>query len=238
MKLSNYVQFGRGRGLRLVCLGALLLSLIYSGFIYYVGSQYIKLPFIQDFLKAVPTFTVKDGVVQDKTIRWRSQLPLSPLMLTIDTTQEELVPPVADGVYVTSKYVYNVAYYGAEVRRSDFPKKDFELNYESLNLWLQMNVTYFSIGIAVTFFIFSLAFFLALVAIAALLGFCVRARLGEGRVWRSSAIAWCLGQILNIAGMVFAFVGASWAIIGKTGGFIILAVCILVDLLLLIKNKN
>ena len=38
-KLSNYIQSGKGRGIRFVCLMALLLSLLYGVTIYFAGMR-------------------------------------------------------------------------------------------------------------------------------------------------------------------------------------------------------
>ena len=231
MRLLNYVQSGKGRGIRFVFLMTLVLAIIYGGIIYFAGVQYTKLPEVQKFLKSIPTFSIENGEIQDKTIRWRAQIPGSPAFLTIDTTQEELTPPIADGAYVTSKYSYSVSRYGTEVQRFALPVQNFEVTREVFQNLALLYVGYSALGIALVFLVFSVVFYLILVAVAALLGLIARARLGGGRVWRSSAVAWGVGQLLNI---IVGFIG----LLGAGVSLTIFLVCIAFDLALLIKSKN
>ena len=201
-KILNYIQFGQGRGLRFVFLMSLLLSLLYGGFTAYTGLQLMKLPPIEEFLKTVPTFSVSNGVVQDKNIRWRSQLPMTPIPVTIDTTQEELSLPVADGVYLTSKYLYSVSQHGTEVQRSQI-QGTFVISPEYLKQILKTYIGVFAISTAIVGFLFLLLAFLLTVAFGALIGLIIGARMGNGRIWRVSAVVWFLFQILSfVAGLL------------------------------------
>lgn len=203
-KLSNYIQFGKGHGLRFVFLMSLLLSLLYGGFIAYTGLQLIKVPLVEGFLKSVPTFTVSDGVIQDKNIRWRAQLPMTPIPVTIDTTQEDLSLPVADGVYLTSKYLYSVSQHGTEVQRSAI-QGTFTITYDYLKQMLKTYVGVFALSVGIVSFIVSVIIFLLLAALSAVLGLVIGAVLREGRVWRMAAIAWFLFQVLSfVAGVLGA----------------------------------
>ncbi len=195
-KISNYIRFGKGRGLRFVFLMSLLLSLLYGGFIAYTGLQLIKLSPVEDFVQSVPTFTVANGIVQDKNIRWRSQLPMTPIPVTIDTTQEDLSLPVADGVYLTSKYLYSVSQHGTEVQRSAI-QGNFVVRPVYLKQILQTYIGVFAISTAIVGFLFLLLAFLLTVAFGALIGLIIGAKMGNGRIWRVSAVIWFLFQILS-----------------------------------------
>lgn len=232
MKLSRYVRSGKGRGLLYVFLMTLLLAALYGGVIYYAGLQLIKLPPFEEFLESVPTFKIENGVVTDNTIRWRSQIPLTPIPVVIDTTHEELVPPLANGVYMTSKYMYNVA--GTEISRSPIPQT-MDVNYDELKKLLQIYVTSFAVGTAVVFFMFSLVFYAIIVLLSTLGGLIFRLHLGEGRVWRASAIAWTFGQLLNfVAGITLAG-NAKW---GAIVSLIIFIGCVSTTLGLLKRSQD
>lgn len=200
-KLSNYIQFGKGRGLCFVCLISLLLSLLCGGFIAYKGVQLIKLSPVEEFLKSVPTFSVADGVIQDKNIRWRSHLPMTPIPAIIDTTQEDLLLPVADGVYLTSKYLYSVSQRGTEVQRSPI-QGTFVVTFEYLKQMLQTYVVVFAVSVGIFVFLSLLVSFVLIVALGALIGLIIGAKMGNGRIWRAAAILWFLLQVPGFVAVI------------------------------------
>ena len=168
-KLSNYIQFGKGRGFRFVFLMSILLSALYGVVIGYAGLQLAKSPVVEDFIDSVPTFSVVDGVAQDRTIRWRSTIPLTEMPFTVDTTQEELSLPVADGIYVTANYIYYVSNYGTKVTRSVI-EGSFDVSKEHLNKRVRLYVLSSAVGLTIISSIVSIIFFLVLTAISTIFG--------------------------------------------------------------------
>ena len=174
-----------------------------------------------EFIASVPTFAVEDGVIKDKTIRWHALIPLTAISVVIDTTQEDLSLPVADGVYITSRYLYYVSDHGVNVGRSQL-EGSFDVTKESLAQTLKAFVISSAVGLAVAALMTSLISFFLLVFVSAILGWIIGVRAKDGRVWRSSAIMWFVSLILSLI--------AGYFTVGTIGSLGIFVVCLLINL--------
>ena len=231
MKISNYIRNGKGRGLRLFCVVALLLSILYGVAIYFSGMKLTKLPQVDEFIRSVPVFSVKDGVIQDKNIRWHVAIPggTSSLSIVIDTSKPDLELPVADGIYLTSQYVYVVSQHGMSADRTQL-QGSFDVNPEYLHARLQAYVATFALVIAVVSFVSSFVALLLLVGLSAILGLIFRARLGNGRVWRGAVVAWFIGLLLNFL--------ASFVVGGSLIPLLIFFLCAVMNVIWLKKTSD
>lgn len=211
-KLGSYFKTGKGRGLKFILLFSLILSIIFGGFTYYTGQTFSKHPMIASFINSVPSFEVKDGVVQDNQIRWASLIPLTSIPIVINTTEDKLSLPVPDGVYITRTMLYTVANRGTQIE----PKQltgTFLISPVELNSILKNLILSFSTIVAVLTFLITWVGFLLAVLFTALIGWIFRFNLSNKRVWRIVTITWILGLLTSLILAIFGIVIPTWHIL-------------------------
>lgn len=208
-KLSQFIKSGKGRGLKLVFWTTLLLSLLFGTFTYYTGVQFFKHKLITEFVDSVPTFTIKDGVIQDQNLKWSAYIPMTRFPVVIDTTQDTLSLPVPDGWYITRSAMFSVSNRGTQVDRAALLDNQ-EISPTYIYSTLKRFALSFAVGIFVFFFIVSWLAYLLAVALTALFAWCIRAKLATHRAWRVAAITWVLGLLFAIILAFGGFVFSTW----------------------------
>ena len=207
-KLKQYLQSGTGHGLRIVFWTALLLSIVSGFLVFRAGKQLSELPPVTQFIDSFPSFSIKDGAIQNQDLKWSAFLPFTSYPVVIDTTQENLSVPTPDGLYITRKALYHVADYGVQLNRSEFDG-DVEVSPTYLHSVLHQFILSFSVGLAIFSFVVSWLGFLLSVGLSALIGLICGLVSGKGRVWRVAAVTWFLGQLTAVA-LSFVNITASW----------------------------
>jgi len=227
-RILKYLKAGSGRGLRLVLVVALLISALFGTLTYYTGSVFIEHPAITQFVDSIPSFSIKDGIVQEKNIQWKSYIPLTNIPVTVDTTMENLALPAPDGLYLTNRFMYLVSKHGTQSDRSEFTN-DIDVSPAYAHEMLKKLIISFSVGIMVFVFIVSWIIFLIAVGVSALLGFLLRMNLSNKRVWRIAAVTWAIGQLICLGLALLGYVVSGWVVCG---------IGVLINMLILAKLKD
>ena len=227
-KLAQFIKSGKGRGLKLVFWTTLLLSLLFGAFTYYTGAQFFKHKLITDFVDSVPTFTIKDGTIQDKNLKWASFIPMTRFPVVIDTTQETLSLPVPDGLYITRSAMFSVAEHGTRIDRAALLENQ-EVSPSYIYSTLKRFALSFAVGIFVFFFVVSWIAYLFAVAFTALFAWLVRAKLATHRAWRMAAVTWSIGLLVSMILAFGGFILSTW---------VVCFVTIVINVITLVRMKD
>ncbi len=208
-KLAQFIKSGKGRGLKLVFWTTLSLSLLFGTFTYYIGAQFFKHKTITEFVDSVPTFTIKDGAIQDQNLKWASFIPMTHFPVVIDSSQDTLSLPVPDGLYITRSAMFSVADRGTRVDRAALVD-DQEISPAFVYKTLKKFAFSFAVGIFIFFFIVSWIAYLLAVALTALFAWMTHAKLATHRAWRVASVTWVIGLLLSMILAFGGFVFSTW----------------------------
>ena len=227
-RLSQYLKSGSGRGLRLVLLVTFLMSAFFGWLTWYTGREFSQHPVIVEFVDSIPVLTIKDGIVEEKDVQWKSFIPLTRIPVTVDTSMENLALPAPDGIYLTNRFMYLVSEHGTQSDRSAYAN-DVTISPDYVRDMLQRLVWSFALGMALFVFIVAWIGYLLTVALSALLGFLFRVGLGAGRVWRISAVTWSIGLIVVVGLALLGYIFSMWHVCW---------ICILLNTIVLFRLKD
>ena len=206
-KLSQFIKSGKGRGLKLVFWTTLCLSLLMGMLTYYTGVQFFKHQLITNFVDSIPTFVIKDGVIQNNNLKWAAYIPMTHVPVVIDTTQDTLPFAAMDGLYVTRTAMFSVADHGTRIDRAALLQNQL-VSPAYIYGVLRRFALSFGIGIFIFSMIVSWLAYLFAVALTALFAWLLHAKLAVHRAWRVAAVTWSIGlavsMILAFGGLIFS----------------------------------
>ena len=227
-KIQNYFETGKGHGLLLVFCVSLLLSVFSSILIFQEVKQQVVSPQVQEFIDSFPTFKIEGGFIQDRYLNWSSVIPFLDYPIVIDTTRSNIVTPAPDGVYITRKALYYVTKHGTQLERMEF-EADVEVSPAYLRTVLNQVVLAVAIVVGIMAFFVLWFVFLFGLALSILASLIFGLNFGQGRIWRISAVTWCLVHIF-----VFAL---SFVDMRSSGWFFVLMVAANVWILSKLKKE-
>ena len=230
MSLSSYFKSGKGRGLRIVLILSLLISVVFGLYSFQVVGQIIHSPMVTNFVDSIPAFDIKDHAIQQTDLRWSRLIPLTqpPLVAVIDTSIDTISLPVPDGVYVTRNHLFSVQNHAMEVTDREFAS-DLQVSPAYVHEFLRSLQKYSALMIAGFTFFISWIGFLIEVLLTTFLAWLLRQNRSNKRVWRMSAVTWGIGLVSSIALVFVGWILSTWAVV---------FIATFVNLVILARLKN
>ena len=252
-KFINWLKQGKSRGILVILLFSLLLSISSYFSAHSTARADLKeltsIPEMPTFLQEFPELPIKNGKIQGDIV-WSRLIPGFNIPVIVDSTSTKVAPEAQPGIYVTNSQV--VFQGDGEQKSYDFWK--YEILF-SLPLMLNCMVNYTIPGLAaISIFLFCMVFFLFTAALSLVIARIARIPYDNGRLWRTSMvgslITLALSFILSIAyglnlGVLSLQIGLAFLSLfmeGSHASINILPLCVatIISVLLLywIKRKN
>lgn len=187
-KLINYLKNAKNRGFLFVFILIFVSGLLVATVTRQIGNQWIQSAAITKLIDSVPTFSIKDGAIQEPNIRFATMIaPQVPLV--IDSSVETLPAGLPNGLYVTKNAVFEVSDNGTRLDKRPFIA-DMIVSPDTIRQALLWGL-FFAIPL-ILWVVFAVAFYFITLLFTMLFAKLLALDLGNHKAWRVTSLTFVI----------------------------------------------
>lgn len=185
-KLINYLKNAKNRGFLFVFILIFVSGLLVAAVTRQIGNQWIQSAAMTKLIDSVPTFSIKDGAIQEPNIRFATMIaPQVPFV--IDSSVETLPAALPNGLYLTKNALFMVSDNGTRLDKTPLTE-DMIVSPDTIRQALRYGLWGVFAITLILWVVFAVAFYFITLLFTMLFAKLLALDLGNHKAWRVTSL--------------------------------------------------